>query len=293
MNSDLAVSSFEEVRPRLLRWAYGMLGSYVEAEDIVQDAYLRLQSAPGEIRSQQAYLHTIVTRLCLDALRVRYAERKAYKGLWLPEPVGSENLSQLGIDPKELVDLDETISMAFLLLMESLSPEERAVFLLREVFDYDYASIASIMKKSETACRQLFSRARKHLISHRTHPSTSTEEHQEILTRFVTALHKGNIDELMTLLAKDITVLGDGGGKAPAALEPVVGREAVVQLFVGLSHLLRPDQTLAIIPINGKAGILVTDSQGKATDAACFDIFDHQIQAVYYVRNPDKLRHLS
>jgi RNA polymerase sigma-70 factor, ECF subfamily len=293
MNSKPDVFEFEELRPRLLGIAYRMLGSYEEAEDIVQEAYLRLQSATAEIRSPGGYLHTIVTRLCLDALRARYAERKAYQGIWLPEPVLAENLSPFSADPEEQANLRESISMAFLLLMESLSPEERAVFLLRGVFEYDYSSIARLMKKSEAACRQLFSRARKHIAENRSHFRSSLEEHHEVLTRFLTTLQAGNINELMSLMADDISVQGDGGGKAPAAVEPVAGREAVARLFVGLSRLVEPGQTITVVPINGKDGILVRDSQGRVTDAICFEIFGHQIQSIYYVRNPDKLKHLS
>ena len=205
---------FEELRPLLFAIAYRMLGSAVDAEDIVQEAYLRYQAADREnIRAPKAFLTTVVTRLSIDQLKSARRQRESYVGAWLPEPL----LTTSGDQPAELVALNDSLSTAFLVLLETLNPVERAVFLLREVFDYDYAAIAEIVDKSESACRQALHRAREALRSGRPRFHSTADEHRLVFTRFLEACGQGDVQGLEAILAADVTALSDGGGKASAA----------------------------------------------------------------------------
>src|SRR5215467_11891354 len=210
MNS---MESFETYRTYLFAIAYRMLGSAMDAEDMVQETYLRYQATPKEsIHSLKAFLTTIISRLCMDQLHLARRQREEYLGPWLPEPILTAETLQ-GMNPEERVDLEESISLAFLMLLEQLQPIERAVFLLREVFEYDYAEIATFLDKSEVACRQWFSRAKKHLADHRPRFQASPETQRHMLLSFQQALQAGEMTALLHLLAEDVTFWADGGGK--------------------------------------------------------------------------------
>ena len=284
---------FQAQRPRLFGIAYRMTGSAGEAEDILQEAWLRFQTVDlTEVRSPAALLTTIVTRLCLDQLKSAQTRREVYPGLWLPEPVSTDpNLAE---DPLDNMLKLESISLAFLHLLESLSPEERAVFLLREVFDYEYREIASFMNKAETACRQLFSRAKKHVADHRPRFPTSPAEHERVLNTFVAAVESGDLDQLMAVMAEDVVCYADSGGKAVAATRPLHGRESVAKFVKGVQKSgFKPGDTLEMPLINGRTSFLVRDAAGAITTVLTLDISDGVIRALYFVRNPDKLQHLQ
>src|SRR5262249_16514195 len=210
-----------------------MLGSAMEAEDIVEEAYLRYRATPPEsIRTLKSFLTTIVHHLCIDHMKAAQAQRETYIGPWLPEPVITGDGASL-LSPLRQITDRESISMAFLVLLESLSPLERAVFLLREVFDYEYADIAQITGRDEAACRQLFSRAKKHISDHRPRFPASPEAHAKMVGSFMEACLAGDMDGLMSLLAEDVTLWSDGGGKVSAALQPIQGRDKVARGIMG------------------------------------------------------------
>src|SRR2546430_16241746 len=234
------VETFESYRTYLFAIAYRMLGSAMDAQDMVQETYLRYSATPPEtITSLKAFLTTIITRLCMDQLHLARRKRDVYLGPWLPEPlITPEALKAVSLE--EHVDQEESISLAFLLLLEQLQPIERAVFLLREVFEYDYAEIASFLGKSEVACRQWFSRAKKHLGDHRPRFPASPETQKQLLTGFLQAVNAGEMTSLMSLLAEDVTFWGDGGGKVKgAATHPIAGRVAVAGFFLENRELFR------------------------------------------------------
>jgi len=283
--------SFETYRPMLFSIAYRMLGSAMEAEDIVQDAYLRYQAVPTEqIESPKAYLSTIVTRLCLNQLESARAQRETYVGPWLPEPVLTDGTALLS--PQGQVSAQESISMAFLVLLESLTPLERAVFLLREVFDYEYGEIAEILGKEEAACRQLFSRAKKHVAEHRPRFKASPEAHRQMIARFIEAASAGEMDGLMSLLAEDVTLWTDGGGKAArgAATRPLHGRETVATFLLATRRWVDAEAiTLEIAEVNGEAGVIMRE-YGKPRVVMTFEVGGGKIRAMRFVGNPDKLK---
>ena len=216
------MESFETYRPYLFAIAYRMLGSAMDAEDMVQETYLRYQSTPPEtIRSLKAFLTTIITRLCMDQLQLARRKREVYVGPWLPEPILTTTTPESG-DPAERVEMEESISLAFLVLLEQLQPFERAVFLLREVFEYEFAEIATMLDKSEAACRRSFSRAKLHLRAHRPRFPASPETHRQLLTGYFQAVQGGEMTALTNLLAEEVTLWADGGGKVKqAALRPI------------------------------------------------------------------------
>src|SRR6516164_462961 len=209
------MESFETYRTYLFAIAYRMLGSAMDAEDMVQETYLRYQATPTDtIISLKAFLTTIISRLCMDQLHLARRQREEYLGPWLPEPISTAETLQV-MNPEERVDMEESISLAFLMLLEQLQPIERAVFLLREVFEYDYAEIASFLGKSEVACRQAFSRAKRHLGEHRPRFRASLDTQKQLLTAFLHAVQEGSMSALLHLLAEEVTFWGDGGGKVP------------------------------------------------------------------------------
>jgi RNA polymerase sigma-70 factor (ECF subfamily) len=284
---------FEEYRSLLFAMAYRMLGSAMEAEDIVQEAYLRYRATPPEsIRTLKSFLTTIVHHLCLDHLKSAQVRRESYVGPWLPEPLlTGESASNL--PPHLQITERESISMAFLVLIESLSPLERAVFLLREVFDYEYAEIAQITGRDEAACRQLFSRAKKHIRDHRPRFPASPEAHAKMVGRFIEACVAGDLHGLMNLLAEDVTSWIDGGGKvAASARQPVEGRDQVARGIIG--HLARVPQgmTAEMIEANGLAALLVRVN-GHVASLVTLEVDGDLIRAVRTVINPDKLAHLT
>jgi RNA polymerase sigma-70 factor (TIGR02957 family) len=286
--------TFEELRPIAFSIAYRMLGSVSEAEDVVQEAFLRLHRARDEgrrIESPRAYLSTVVTRLAIDQLRSARARRETYVGEWLPEPL----VTSPDEDPARHAEMADSLSLAFLVLLENLSPEQRAVFLLREVFDYPYDRIAGIVGKTEANVRQLAVRARRHVEEGRSRFDASREQRDELASRFFAAAHEGDLEALEALLAHDVVLHGDGGGKVPALARPLHGRARVARTllawvrstarFGGVS--LRP------VEVNGQPGAMTFDPEGRLINVLALDIAEGQIQAVRSVVNPDKLQHLG
>ena len=284
---------FEEYRSLLFAMAYRMLGSAMEADDIVQDAYLRYRATPPEsIRSLKSLLATIVHHLCMDHLKSAQARRETYVGPWLPEPIITGDGVSLRPPLRQMTD-PESISMAFLVLLESLSPLERAVFLLREVFDYEYTEIAQITGRDEAACRQLFSRAKKHIREHRSRFPASPETHAKMVGRFMEACVAGDMRGLMSLLAEDVTVWSDSGGKvSPAARQPVQGRDKVARGLIGMLSRAPDGMTFEMIEANGLPALLVR-VKGQIVSVLTLDVEGEFIRAVRNVANPDKLAHLN
>ena len=278
---------FASARPMLFAIAYRMLGSVMDAEDVVQDAYLRWQEAPEtDVRSPRAYLTTIVTRLAINQLRAARTKRESYVGPWLPEPLVTE-------DTPDTVELAESLSMAFLVLLERLSPIERAVFLLYEVFDFEYADIARMVDKTEANCRQLLARAKKRLGAPRPRFEADPAQARRLTQRFTEASVAGDLDGLVALLAEDITVWADGGGKVPgAALKPVRGATPAARFVLGIMRRVVPAGTiLRPAEINGQPGFIAYVS-GRPLSALILDIRDGRIHTIYAVGNPDKLQTL-
>lgn len=276
-------NAFEAHRALLFSIAYRMLGTVSEAEDAVQDAWLRARAAgDAEVRSPRAYLTTIVTRLCIDRLRSAERTRMEYPGPWLPEPIAAPN--------QEPAELASSLTTAFLVLLEQLTPTERAVFLLREVFERDFDEIASAVGKSEANARQILARARGHLRDSRPRFTVSSSEHEEVVRRFRHACTTGNVDELMAVLHPDAQLISDGGGKAAAATRPVLGAERVMKFVLGYANKLQwTDETFRPVEVNGTPGLLM-EHPLAGTGAYSFDIEDGRIRAVFVMRNPDKLR---
>jgi len=278
---------FEAQRPRLKRLAYRMLGSVAEAEDAVQDAWLRWTRAGEDVADPAAWLVRTTSRLCIDRLRAAKVQRDAYRGPWLPEPL----IEELTEDP---VERAEDVSVAFLLALERLSPLERAVFLLHDVFDEDYAAVAETLGRTEPAVRQLATRARSHVRDARPRFSVSQEEAGRLAMAFMTAAAQGDYAALSQMLAKDAVLLSDGGGKRKAALRPIVGPEDIVRLLQGLAWRAGWAEGMQIRPvrINGYPGVVAI--QGEEPMTIAFQPGpDGKIAGVYLVRNPDKLGHVA
>jgi RNA polymerase sigma-70 factor (ECF subfamily) len=276
-------ATFESYRPLLFSMAYRMLGSASEAEDVVQDTWLRArQDERADVRSPRAYLTTIVTRLCIDHLRSAERTRMEYPGPWLPEPLAEPN--------QESAELASSVTTAFLLLLERLAPTERAVFLLREVFELDFDEIARSVGKTEANTRQILTRARGRLRDSRPRFAVSPRESEEIVRRFRHASVTGNLEELMTVLHADATLVADGGGKASAATRPVLGAERIAKFLFGYAAKAHwSESDFQLVTINGAPGLLLRHP--LAGDGAySFDILDGRIRTIYVVRNPDKLR---
>lgn len=282
--------SFEGYRPLLFSIAYRMLGSASDAEDMLQEAYLRYRSAESrEIHELKAYLCTIVTHLCLDFLKSARIQRENYIGPWLPEPLLT---GEQYINPFETAERHESISLAFLVLLESLTPPERAVFLLHEVFDFDYREIAEMIGKSAANCRQLCHRA-KVLVAERHHRfDASRETHLRLINRFLIACQEGDVQGLKEILAQDVTNWGDGGGKAQAARHPITGIEAVARFWLALGRKPPAGLTLSIEDVNGSpAALLWIDNALYAV--VTFDVADGKIQTIRDILNPDKLAYME
>jgi len=283
-------SAFESARPRLFAIAYRMLGSVMDAEDVLGEAWLRWQEAPAEeIRTPEAYLTTIVTRLSINQLRSARRRRETYVGPWLPEPLAAGP----GADPSGHVELAESLSMAFLVLLERLSPVERAVFLLHEVFDFDYPRIAMLVGKSEVSCRQTLSRAKKRIGAPRSRFDADPIEANRLLDRFTRAADAGDMEGLLGLLAEDVAVWADGGGKARgAALRPIHGADAAARFIAGVLRRFVPaERTLRLCSINGEPGCVV-HAAGRPVAALVFEIHGARVRTIYAVGNPDKLHAL-
>jgi RNA polymerase sigma-70 factor (ECF subfamily) len=282
------MDTFETHRPYLFAIAYRMLGSVSEAEDMVQETYLRFRQVDeAQVASPKAYLSTIVTRLCLNYLNSAPVQREHYPGPWLPEPllITSDN------EPAQTTERLDSISMAFLVLLEKLTPYERAVFLLREVFNYDYEEIAAIVGKEAATCRQYFSRAKKHLTDHRPRFEVQTEAHTEITTRFLAACQTGDLAGLEQLLAEEVVCVTDGGGKVGAPTRPIIGRNQVARFLIAVAKQVPAGFRAELALINGEPGI-VGRVNDEITGTAVLDIQNGHIQQIWTVHNPDKLKHL-
>ncbi|MEU2229782.1 RNA polymerase sigma-70 factor [Streptomyces vietnamensis] len=284
------VEEFEELRPLLFSIAYRILGSVSEAEDAVQETWLRFDGSPTRPASTKAFLSATVTRLSIDVLRSARVRREEYVGPWFPEPLLSDPYQ----DPARSVELADSVSMAALLLLERLSPLERAVFLLREVFAFDFQDIAEAVDRSEAACRQLLVRARRHMHDGRPRFAADRQERQELATRFFDALKNGDVGGLQDLLAADVQLVGDGGGKAPNFARTIVGAEKVARLLGAvLPTLLELDVTCEPHEVNGQPGALFRDRDGRILQVFALDVLDDRIQTIRTVLNPDKLGHLG
>lgn len=286
-------AAFLDLRPLLFSIAYQMTGSVVESEDIVSEVYVRLRRARDrgtEIQSLKAYLSTATTRLSIDHLKSERVQREVYVGPWMPEPL----VSEAAAEGFERVELADSLSMAFLVLLENLSPTERAVFVLREVFVFDYPQIATIIGKSEPYCRQLLHRARSQIEARRPRFDTDKAEATRLAGRFFTAVQNGDLEPLVDLLAADVVAYGDGGGNGPSLPQPVNGRDKVIRLLSALAatipaHGLHVEQ----VTVNGQPGALIQSSDGRLLNVMVLDILDRRIQAVRSIVNPDKLHHLG
>ena len=276
------LETFDRYRPLLFSIAYRMLGGVMEAEDVVQEAYLRWRSASGEgVRSPKAYLSRVVTRLSIDRLRREKARREEYVGPWLPEPLVEET------EPAGLMD---ALSTAFLILLESLGPVERAVFLLRDVFGYEYGEIAALVGKSEANCRQICRRARASIAARRPRFESSPEDEERLLRGFLKACTEGDMDDLVSMLSEDVTLYSDGGGKARAARNPIHGAEKVARFFAGILSKAPPEFLVRRATVNGRPGLIGYFGDGRPHSVTTLDVVGGSIRAVHLVVNPDKLR---
>ncbi len=283
------METFETYRTYLFAIAYRMLGSAMDAEDMVQETYLRYQTAkPETIHSLKAYLTTILTRLCMDQLQLARRKRELYVGPWLPEPISTAETAETG-DPEKRVEMEESISLAFLVLLEQLQPFERAVFLLREVFAYEFAEIATMLDKSEAACRRSYSRAKLHLRSHRPRFPASPHIHQQLLSGYFQAVQTGEMTPLMNLLSEDVILWADGGGKVKqAALRPIHGRDAVARFSLGTKRFWPENSRVELEEVNGQAALIIRTGE-KAFAVLSIEVEQGQIQAIRIIANPEKL----
>ncbi|MFF0082275.1 RNA polymerase sigma-70 factor [Streptomyces canus] len=281
---------FQELRPLLFSIAYRILGSVAEAEDAVQETWLRYEATAIEPRSVKAYLSTTVTRIAIDVLRSARVRREEYVGEWLPEPLLDDPYD----DPERAAELAESVSMAALLLLERLSPLERAAFVLREVFDFGFPEVAAAVGRSEAACRQLVSRARRHMAAGRPRFEADREEREELASRFFDALREGDVDGLRGLLAADVSMVGDGGGRAPQLARAVAGAHNVARLLGSVfPRMARIEVTFEPHQLNGQPGAIFYDRDGKVLHTLALDILDGRIQTIRTVINPDKLGHVG
>jgi len=291
-------ASFEPYRRRLLGLAYRMLGSMADAEDAVQETYLRWHGTDREkVSDPRAFLMTTTARICLDTLTSARARREEYVGPWLPDPV----VDTAALTPDSQTELAEDLSVALLLTLDRLSPLERAAFLLHDVFDFSFSEVASTLERSEAACRQLAARARAHVRAARPRGAIAPAgpageidaKHTQLMSAFVAATRSGDLDTLTRLLASDVRVVTDGGGKAAAALNVLDGADRAARFLVGAARKgWREDFTLRFAAINGLPGIILDAPEGPVQTTA-FDIEGDVVRALYVVRNPDKLRHIA
>jgi RNA polymerase sigma-70 factor, ECF subfamily len=281
---------FEELRPLLFSIAYRITGSVSEAEDAVQETWLRYAASPAQPASAKAFLSAVVTRISINVLRSARSRREEYVGPWFPEPLLEDPYQ----DPERSAELADSVSMAALLLLERLSPLERAVFVLREVFGFGFAEVASAVERSEAACRQLAVRARRHMDAGRSRFEADQKEREQLAGRFFDAFREGDVDGLRALLAADVHMVGDSGGKAPQFATQFVGAENVVRVlaalvppFIRIGGVVEPRQ------VNGQPGAIFRDGAGQVVNTWTLDILDGQIQTIRSVINPDKLGHVG
>ena len=285
-----AVATFNELRPLLFSIAYRMLGTVMDAEDMVQDTFIRWQGCDhARVESPKAWLSTVVTRLCINYLKSARVQREMYVGPWLPEPLVTER----GTDPGENAKLSDSLSFAFLVLLESLTPTERAVFVLREVFNYEFADIAPVVEKTEANCRQILARARKSVEERRPRFDASPEDAEQLILQFQHAVVTGDMENLLNLLAKDVVLVSDGGGKATAVLRPILGADHVARLLIGATKKFgSKTQTSRHAIVNGLPGIIAFENE-RPIRVLALGIRDGRVHSLFIVTNPDKLRHLT
>lgn len=288
VTTDTATDVFEDHRPVLLGVAYRMLGRVADAEDVVQDAWLRWSGADrGDVREPRAYLVRVTTRLAIDRLRQVKARNEAYVGPWLPEPYATD-FGDTVPDTAEKAVLADSVSLAVLVVLESLSPLERAVFVLREAFGYPYAEIASMLDRGEAAVRQLAGRARRHVEERRPRYEVDPGRRRELTERFLAAAGEGDLEGLMALLAPDVRLVGDSGGKSRAPLRVLETADKVGRFVIGAAAKGLPDPSFRFMELNGGPALVVL-SAGRPDSVFQLDVFDGRIQSVYIIRNPDKL----
>ncbi|GAA3145413.1 RNA polymerase sigma-70 factor [Planomonospora alba] len=281
---------FQELRPLLFSIAYRILGSVSEAEDAVQETWLRFETTPAEPRSAKAFLSAAVTRISIDVLRSARVRREEYAGPWLPEPLLTDPYQ----DPERSAELADSLSMAALVLLERLSPLERAVFVLREVFGFDFSEVASAVGRSEAACRQLVVRARRHVAAGRPRFQADREEREELASRFFDALREGDVAGLRNLLAADVSMVADGGGKAPQPARAVAGARNVARLLASaFPRMALAGVTFEQREVNGQPGAVFRDRDGGVLHTLALDVLDGRIQTIHSVINPDKLGHVG
>jgi RNA polymerase sigma-70 factor (ECF subfamily) len=291
---NVGAEEFEELRPLLFSIAYRILGSVSEAEDAVQETWLRYHASSTVPISLKSFLSAVVTRVSIDVLRSARARREAYVGQWLPEPLLTDSGPTVYPDPEHAAELADSLSMAALLLLERLSPEQRAVFVLHDVFAFPFSEIAEVVGRSETACRQLASRARRLLQDGRPRFDVDRQEREDLAARFFDAVTAGDVDALRDLLAADVEVHGDGGGKAPQWMRVVVGLDNVARLFAGLgSRFADADIEVDLREVNGQPGAVFRDPAGRVISVMALDVLDGRVQVIRSVINPDKLQHLG
>jgi RNA polymerase sigma-70 factor, ECF subfamily len=284
--ADERTAAFEALRPRLVRVAYATLGSVAEAEDVVQEAWLRLQrTAPGEVRDLRAWLTTVVGRLALDAIGSARARRERYVGEWLPEPLVGR-----APDPADRVTLDEEVSLALLRVLESLSPAERTAFVLHDVFGHSFAEVAEAVGRTPQAARQLASRARRHVEAGRPRFPATADEQRELVSAFAAAAADGDVEGLVALLDPEVTMRADGGGRVSAARHPLHGADRVARALIAITRKAGAGGRAALVAVNGLPG-LVAEWDGERSVVA-FSVDRGRIAAIDIVRNPDKLGHV-
>jgi RNA polymerase sigma-70 factor, ECF subfamily len=281
---------FEDLRPLLFAIAYRILGSVSEAEDAVQETWLRYDASPTQPSSPKAFLSAVVTRISIDVLRSARVRREEYVGPWFPEPLLTDPYE----DPERSAELADSVSMAALLLLERLSPLERAVFVLREVFGFDFPEVASALGRSEAACRQLAVRARRHMHEGRPRFEADRRERQRLAERFFDAFTNGDVEGLQGLLAADVRMVGDGGGKAPQWSQGIFGADKVARV---LTAILEPMLKIGVVvephEVNGQPGAIFRDRDKKVLNTWTLDVVDGQVQTIRAVLNPDKLGHVG
>ncbi len=281
---------FEQLRPLLFSIAYRILGSVSEAEDAVQETWLRYESSSAQPTSAKAFLSAVVTRISIDVLRSARVRREEYVGPWFPEPLLTDPYQ----DPERSAELADSVSMAALLLLERLSPLERAVFVLREVFGFGFPEVASAVGRSEAACRQLAVRARRHMDAGRPRFEADRREREKLAARFFDALREGEVESLRELLAADVQLVGDGGGKAPQFARAIAGAGNVARVLASnFPWLVRIEVTLEPHEVNGQPGAIFRDRDGKVLITLALDVLDGRIQTIRSVINPDKLGHVG
>jgi RNA polymerase sigma-70 factor (ECF subfamily) len=287
-----AAAEFEALRPRLLRVAYSQLGSLAEAEDVVQEAWLRLERADREtIEDLAAWLTTVVSRIALDALGSARVRRERYVGPWLPDPLVDAAAGDP--DPADRVTLDESVSLALLFVLERLSPAERTAFILHDVFDYSFEEVGDVVGRTPAAARQLASRARRHVVEQRPRQSGTPEQQRRAVEAFAAASAEGDLEALLTVLDPDVVMRSDGGGRVQAARKPLVGADRVSRALVRLAKKFAGRSDAHFVDVNGTPGVLMVDREDGEVSVIAFTVDDGRITTIHIQRNPDKLRHVA